>query len=94
MDSEFGCDTPVCVLLTVQDLRAQALGYTAASNPYYHIRRRFQKLYSDFKPNKSYWRLILIMRKLCLAGCTTLLKKFPAFQVWYLYRVLLRVRSL
>ena len=33
-----------------QVLRKQGLGYTRASNPHFVMRRRFQKLYSDFKP--------------------------------------------
>ncbi len=67
--------------LHVQDLRKQALGYSAASNPYFTIRRRFQKLYSDFKPTRHYWRLILLSRKLSLAATTAMFTDHPMFQV-------------
>lgn len=63
-----------------QGLRRQALGNSVASNPFYFVRRRFQKLYSDFKPNMKYWRLLLLIRKLCLAFTTVLFIKWPIFQ--------------
>jgi hypothetical protein len=80
----FPCVCPAVVidadLVDPQNLRKQALGYSSASNPYFHIRRRFQKLYSDFKPHRQYWRLILLARKLSLAATTALFTNWPMFQ--------------
>ena len=36
-------------------LRKQGLGYTRASNPHFVMRRRFQKLYSDFKSGRCFF---------------------------------------
>ncbi len=41
-----------------QALRKQGLGYTRASNPHFVMRRRFQKLYSDFKPGSCPGRAV------------------------------------
>jgi hypothetical protein len=67
----------MCVL----QLRKQALGYSASSNPYFAMRRRFQKLYSDFKPHRYLWRLVYIARKFLLGGTTVMFNKYPLFQV-------------
>ena len=64
-----------------QLLRKQGLGYTAASNPHFAVRRRFQKLYSDFKPDRYYWRMLLLTRKFLLVGTTVLFTSYPIFQV-------------
>jgi hypothetical protein len=49
-----------------QELKLQGLGNSASSNPHYHLRRRFQKLYSVFEPTKTWWRLVLMARKFLL----------------------------
>lgn len=49
-----------------QTLRIQGLGGSRRSNPNYDVRRRFQKLYNDFRPEMFFWRLILMGRKLAL----------------------------
>jgi hypothetical protein len=69
------------ILPSVQSLRRQALGTTTASNPFYFVRRRFQKLYSDFEPNRKYWRILVLIRKIMLAFTTVLFVKWPIFQV-------------
>ncbi len=64
-----------------QLLRKQGLGYTAASNPHFSMRRRFQKLYSDFKPNRYGWRMFQLARKFLLVATTVLFTNLPLFQV-------------
>ena len=51
---------------TDQELKLQGLGNSASSNPHFHLRRRFQKLYSVFEPTKTWWRLVLMARKFLL----------------------------
>ena len=48
-----------------QLLRQKGEGDTALTNPYLFLRRRYGKLYSDFKPEYSYWKLVLFFR--CVA---------------------------
>lgn len=62
----------VCVRVVVQlrsdqVLRERGEGDTALTNPHIHLRRRYRKLYEDFKPHVLFWRLVLLARKLCLA---------------------------
>jgi hypothetical protein len=45
-----------------QILRQKGEGETALTNPYLHLRRRYGKLYSDYKPEVSWWRLVLFFR--------------------------------
>jgi hypothetical protein len=42
---------------------------------------RFQKLYSDFKSERFYWRMILLARKLMLVSTTIMFNQLPLFQV-------------
>lgn len=56
-----------------QVLRERGEGDTALTNPHIHLRRRYRKLYEDFKPHVLFWRLVLLARKLCLAVIVVLL---------------------
>jgi hypothetical protein len=42
---------------------------------------RFQKLYSDFKSERFYWRMFLLARKLMLVSTTIMFNQLPLFQV-------------
>lgn len=50
-----------------QLLRIRNEGETGLTNPHIHIRRRFRKLYEDFKPDCRYWKVALLLRKFALA---------------------------
>ena len=45
------------------------------------LRRRLRKLYEDFRPDKIYWKLVLLLRKLCLACIAILADGRPQLQV-------------
>ena len=64
-----------------QEMRARGEGETSLTNPHIHVRRRFRKLYEDYKPQFKYWRLVLIGRKFCLALVGVVLAKNPTLQV-------------
>ena len=73
----YGCGLPIAFAYFLwkhraaigadQQLRAKGEGETTMTNPNISVRRRFRKLYEDFKPQYKFWKLILIARKLCLA---------------------------
>jgi hypothetical protein len=63
-----------------QSLRALGLGYTPASNPYFRYRQRFQKLYVDFRVKYTYWRMVLLGRKLLLVFVAIMFNKYAMFQ--------------
>jgi hypothetical protein len=42
---------------------------------------RFRKLYEDFKPELNFWKLVLLVRKFCIAIIATLLSEDPMLQV-------------
>ena len=100
-----------------QTLRMKGLGSTRATNPNYHVRRRFEKLYrcvhvvvqtsavvdvgvsefhvfvmvvpgSLFRPEMSWWRLVLLTRKFCIIAVALMLSSTPLFQAWYVTRCL------
>ena len=64
-----------------QLLRGRGEGETSMTNPNISIRRRYRKLYEDYKPKYKYWRLVLIARKLCLAAIGILLSSNASLQV-------------
>ncbi len=111
-----------------QTLRMKGLGSTRATNPNYHVRRRFEKLYrcvlpvragggtsctpsvcrctcarvsglcgcvdvlcscradlvcSLFRPEMSWWRLVLFTRKFCIVSVALMFSSTPLFQAWY-----------
>ena len=66
-----------------QRLRELGEGETALTNPNLYVRRRFRKLYEDYKPQFSYWKLVLMTRKLALACVAILLSKNAHMQVAY-----------
>ena len=50
-----------------QCLRQLGEGDTDLTNPNIRIRRRFRKIYEDYKPEFVYWKLVLLVRKLVFA---------------------------
>jgi hypothetical protein len=64
-----------------QTLRAIGEGTTASSNPNLWIRQRYGKLYENFRPEVTWWRLLLIFRKFLLAWATIMFNGNAMFQV-------------
>ncbi len=64
-----------------QLLRSKGQGETSLTNPSIHIRRRYRKLYEDYKPQFAYWKLVLIARKLVLAVTGIVLAGNASLQV-------------
>ena len=64
-----------------QLLRVRNEGETAVTNPHISTRRRVRKLYEDYTPDRRYWRLVLLARKMALAAVGILLSGDPALQV-------------
>ncbi len=50
---------------------------------YVQLRRRFRKIYEDYKPRFVYWKLVLLARKLCLACIVVLFDRRIEFQVCF-----------
>ena len=64
-----------------QTLRAHGLGMTPFENRYFRFRRKFQRLYYLFKPEKWYWITLILSRKLFIALVTLLFRNWPTFQL-------------
>ncbi len=50
-----------------QRLRERGEGDSPLTNPHFHFRRRFRKVYEDYRPVHAYWNVVVLLRKLCLA---------------------------
>ncbi len=64
-----------------QRLRMKGEGESSLTNPDIRVRRRYRKLYEDYKPQFMYWKLVLLARKLALASIGILLTRNPELQV-------------
>ena len=64
-----------------QLLRVRNEGETPVTNKYIRTRRRFRKLYEDYKPKFGWWKLVLLFRKLALALTGILLSNNATAQV-------------
>ncbi len=64
-----------------QSLRSVGEGDSALTNPDIHIRRRFRKLYEDYKPHAMFWKLVLLARKLYLSCVVVLMNQNVHAQV-------------
>jgi hypothetical protein len=51
-----------------QRLRQRGEGESQLTNPFVFLRRRYGKLYSDYKPEFCYWKLLLMGRKFLFAS--------------------------
>jgi hypothetical protein len=49
-----------------QRLRERGEGDSQLTNPHFHFRRRFRKVYEDYRPAHAYWKVVVLLRKLCL----------------------------
>jgi hypothetical protein len=57
-------------------------GETRLTNPHcYDFRKKYHKLYYQFKPNQYYWILVVISRKFLIAVTALLFRKNTSFQV-------------
>jgi hypothetical protein len=56
-----------------QVLRERGEGDTALTNPNISFRRRYRKIYEDYKPQFYYWKLVLLARKAVFACIVVLL---------------------
>ena len=63
-----------------QRLLVRGTGGSAQSNPYFHIRQRFNQLYESFAPGFAYWRLVLILRKFLIVTVAVTLIASPMLQ--------------
>ncbi|KAG7397893.1 hypothetical protein PHYBOEH_012022 [Phytophthora boehmeriae] len=65
-----------------QLLRAMQRGASRRTNPNCWVfRKKFSKLYYQFKPEYWYWMVLIILRKFLLAGIGLLFRKDPVFQL-------------
>jgi hypothetical protein len=65
-----------------QILLAQFTGHSRKTNPlYWDVRKRYSKLYYQFKPRYYFWTLVILARKFALAVTALLFKKNPTFQL-------------
>ncbi len=58
-------------------------GETRMSNPHcYDFRKKYNKLYYQFKPDYYFWILVVIGRKFAIAVTSLLFRKNSTFQVF------------
>merc|ERR1711871_644296 len=69
------------VIFEDQVLFAQDRGRSAETNPYYAFRKKFSKLYKNYKPDKWYWVIIILIKKLGLCFTGLMFKRNPTFQL-------------
>ena len=63
-------------------MRAQELPDTRENNPNcYDFRKRYGKLYYQFKPEYWYWGLVILARKFMFAWCELMLRTNATFQL-------------
>ena len=71
-----------------QCLRALQTGHSPTNNPQYRVRRRYQELYSLFRPELFAWRLVLTLRKFSIVSVALMFSSNPLFQAWYVLNVM------
>lgn len=72
-----------------QLLRALGTGDSRLTNENaYDIRKRYHRLYYHYKPGKTYWVLIVVARKFCIASTGLLFRDNPGFQLAVLLLIL------
>ena len=70
------------VIVEDQIMRAHGLATTRKMNAAaYHISQRWHKMYYHFKPDKVYWIVLIIIRKLAIAFVGLMLRTNPGFQL-------------
>jgi len=72
-----------------QILRAKETGNTRATNPNcYELRKKYKRLYYQFKPDQYYWILIILSRKFCIASAGLYFRQQPVFLLSFALMVL------
>ena len=70
------------LIMEDQLLRAKGTGSDRLTNPNaYSTRKRFSRLYYQFKPDYFIWLEAILARKFCIAATYILFNKNPAFQL-------------
>jgi hypothetical protein len=64
-----------------QVLFAQDRGRSPDTNPNFAFRKRYSGLYKNYKPDKWYWVLIVLIKKLGLCFTALMFKRNPTFQL-------------
>jgi hypothetical protein len=68
-------------ILFDQQLRAKGEGQSTLTNPYLFLRRRYGRLYGDYKPQFVFWKLLLFLRKFVFAVIIVMLDANIQMQV-------------
>lgn len=63
-----------------QELKIRGEGSIPESNPNINVRKRFRKLYEDYKPHMFAWKMALLFRKLLIVAISILLGKNAVLQ--------------
>jgi hypothetical protein len=72
-----------------QLLRARETGNSRATNPNCHdFRKRFCKLYYQFKPHHYYWILCILARKFFIATAGLMFRKYPVFLLAFMLLIM------
>jgi hypothetical protein len=72
-----------------QILRARDTGTSRATNPNCHdFRKRFSRLYYQFKPHHYYWILVILGRKFFIATAGLLFRKYPVFLLAFMLLIM------
>merc|ERR1711937_762608 len=69
------------IIFEDQLLAAQDRGEKQISNPNFAFRKRYSSLYKNFKPDKWYWILLILARKLGICFTALLFRRDPVFQL-------------
>jgi hypothetical protein len=67
------------VIVEDQKLLAKGEGHSSNSNPWFSTRKRYGRLYADFKPEVFWWRIVLTLRKAMVATISIMLTGNPTF---------------
>jgi hypothetical protein len=64
-----------------QMLRARKRGDSYETNPHYVFRKRFGRLYYQYRPEYYWWLLVIIFRKFAICSISIVFKDNPTFQL-------------
>ena len=65
-----------------QLLRAKGAGHDRLTNPHaYDLRKRFSRVYFQFKPDFVFWSLVILLRKFCIALVSLMFNRNASFQL-------------
>merc|ERR1712196_293704 len=69
------------IIFEDQVLFAQDRGRSPDTNPHFAFRKRYSKLYKNYKPEKWYWVIVILVKKLGLCITALMFKRNPTFQL-------------